>query len=213
MMELLYFDINLMPDAKIVLYCRMLPRFMQEEILRYKSPADQKSRLVSRLMLRKSLERSGHLDFFDKLKRNEHNKPYIDNWNSFSISHAGDLVIFCKADYSIGVDIERKAEFNYTEIIPYFHPEEQQYILSSKNLQQAFYEVWAKKEAFLKAIGTGIVNGLNELSCIHPNINYGGTKWHFHDLQIHPGYTSWLCASVETNKIVKSKFSLFSAGC
>jgi 4'-phosphopantetheinyl transferase len=210
MTELFHFDINLMADAEIALYLQMLPQSMKEEILRYKSLSDQKSRLISRLMLRLCLGQSGHMDLLDKVKRNKNNKPYIDSWKSFSISHAGDLVVFCIADngIGIGVDIERKTELNYPEIVQYFHFEEQQYILSSKNIQETFYEIWAKKEAFLKAIGTGIVNGLNELSCIHPKIYYEGITWHFHELEIHPGYASYLCSSLERNDIVKSEFSL-----
>jgi 4'-phosphopantetheinyl transferase len=206
MAVLYYFNVDEIRDCEIREYLQQLPAFMQQEVMKYRNAVDQKSRLAARLMLCESLRTSGVDDWQYKWRKNDHNKPFIEGWKPFNISHSGKLVIFCYADGPIGVDIEKIQNIQHGELLRYFHPEEQKFIRSSADKLDSFYEVWVKKEAFLKATGTGLVNGLSAFNCISKNVSYEGNCWHFHTIDIHPEYKSCLCTLNEKEPITISAF-------
>jgi 4'-phosphopantetheinyl transferase len=193
MITMLYGNIQEIRDEDINLYVQLLPEKMQRDVLRYKYPTDQKARVLARLMLLKSMKDTGRANLFDRWERDSNNKPFIEGWDAFSISHSGELVVLCHAPTPIGVDIEKKLPINYIEMLEHFHPEEQEFIIRSTNGQQSFYTVWTRKEAFLKAVGLGITNGLRAFNCVHESITYQGKEWYFYELPFHPAYSCYLC--------------------
>jgi len=205
-MELLYFNTNKMPDNVVDMYLQVLPGFMQQEVKRFKFLADQKLRLAGRLMLRQSLQHSGLTHLLNDFRRDCNNKPVIDGWKWFNISHSGDLVVFCSDEDWVGIDIEKRNECDYTGIMKYFHHEEQEYILDSDDVQKAFYEIWVKKEAFLKAAGTGIINGLKNFSCLAQQIEFRGRTGYFHEFNIHPEYAGFICCFNNSQNIEPRRF-------
>lgn len=75
----------------------------------------------------------------------------------FNLSHSGDLVMLAISDTPVGCDIER---LHKTILSPHvFHPQELAHLrsLPQGDIQnREFLRLWTAKEAFLKAIGTGI---------------------------------------------------------
>jgi len=204
-----YCDIEMIDDGSISHYLKLLPAFMSAEILRYRYAADQKARLLSRLMLRESIRETVAIDCLKDWKRDVNNKPVIDNWNAFNITHASNLVVFAyTTGESIGIDIEKKKELEYNDIMENFHPEEQQFIGSAADAKSCFYEIWVKKEALLKAAGIGIVNGLSDFSCVENIVNYRRQSWHLKAIQIHPDYTCYLCSLQVREQIVIQEFKI-----
>jgi 4'-phosphopantetheinyl transferase len=202
-----YCNIDIIDNNDIPYYLDKLPVFMQNEILRYKYVRDQKSRLLSRLMLQESLEDTGSHNALVNWKRNANHKPAIDNWNAFNISHDSDLAVFAYTTGStVGIDIEKKENISYWEIIDHFHPEEQQFIKTAIDPENSFYRIWVKKEALLKALGTGIVNGLNDFSCVRNVEEYQGNHWHLKELKIHSDYVCYLCHTDYDEKITIQEF-------
>lgn len=190
-----YCDIDIIDDGCISHYLDLLPAFMRKEILRYRYAADQKARLLSRLMLWESITDTTAIDCLKDWKRDVNNKPIIDNWNAFNIAHASNLVVFAySTGESIGIDIEKRKALDYKEIMENFHTEEQQFIGSAADPISCFYEIWVKKEALLKAAGIGIINGLNDCSCVENVVNYRRQSWYLKEVQIHPEYTCYLCS-------------------
>ncbi|TGE15078.1 4'-phosphopantetheinyl transferase family protein [Hymenobacter elongatus] len=196
MLRLLYTNIECLEDKEIAHYLDFLPYSMHGDILRYKFADDQKHRLLARLMLRYCLlETTGSDELMTSWKKNDNHKPYVAGWYPFNISHAGKWVIFAYSNEDIGVDIEKQTAVDYQSLIAYFHPEEQAYVRLSDDKQLSFFNIWVKKEAILKAIGTGIVEGWQEFSCLDEIVAYKNEKWLFHSLSIDPGYVSYLCTS------------------
>lgn len=75
----------------------------------------------------------------------------------FNLSHSGDFVILAISDTPVGCDIERLHKAILSRHV--FHPNELSLLLSlpeGNARNQAFLRLWTAKEAFLKAIGTGI---------------------------------------------------------
>lgn len=94
-----------------------------------------------------------------EILRNEYGKPYLRNHQDvhFNVSHAKDAMLCACADGSIGVDMERIHRVDKRIVNRFFSPAEQEYVLcdlDDSNLR--FTEVWTRKEAYVKWLGTGI---------------------------------------------------------
>ncbi len=208
MIKLLYSNINEIDDGQIEAYSNILPTAIKRDIIKYKYAVDRKSRLLARLMLLHCMEKNNAGNLLHNWCKDSNHKPVIRGWRPFSISHSGQIVVFCYADDPVGIDIEAKKEVEYAELISYFHPEEQEFILRSKDLQTTFYNIWVKKEAILKAFGVGIVNGLAAFSCIHDHVTYQGVTWYFHEIYLCPDYTCYVCTADKCTTIAIEHFKM-----
>ncbi len=76
----------------------------------------------------------------------------------FNVSHAGQWVLVAMSRASVGVDIENAGtDFPFQDIVSHsFSAEEQTYLENSANIRAAFYRLWTRKEALLKATAKGI---------------------------------------------------------
>ena len=109
-------------------------------------------------------------------------KPYLAGSKiQFNVSHSGDdaLIAFVHGR-EIGIDIERPdARLNPDELIAHFlNPSEKAFVESgaSENRLAAFLSCWTRKEAWAKAIGTGLTEdprrfdvsaSLHSATCAH----------------------------------------------
>lgn len=97
-----------------------------------------------------------------------HNKPgLVGNSLSFNITHTRDSFAFAVSGHPyIGIDLEKiRWDFDFIQIVESFFSEnEQRYILELKNMAvNRFFLLWTRKEALLKAIGTGIFADMKQL--------------------------------------------------
>lgn len=204
-----YCKLNIIEDIAIQYYIEMLPLFMREEILRYKYSADQKARLLSRLMLVESIMETGINSNVNEWKRDINNKPFIESWYIFNISHSANYVVFAyTTEKTLGIDIEKKIDLRCSDIIDLFHPEEQEFVKSAEDFNTSFYNMWVKKESLLKAVGLGITSGLNDSNCLRNIVNYQGKLWYLKQLHIHCDYTCYVCTSSLTKKVSVQEFKI-----
>ena len=104
-----------------------------------------------------------------RLKRDANGRPFIENIPNmdFNISHSDSLVVcaLCISDKitaRIGVDCEEIYKKDPLSISKRFFTEkEHKKILSSENKAYTFTELWTKKEAYLKHLGTGLEKPLS----------------------------------------------------
>ncbi len=87
---------------------------------------------------------------------------------AFNVSHSGEMILIAISDLDIGVDIEEVSPgFNYTEILESsFSGQEKRYIEKAGKPLFAFYDIWTRKEALLKACSKGISDDLAEYQCL-----------------------------------------------
>jgi 4'-phosphopantetheinyl transferase len=95
-------------------------------------------------------------------------KPYlIDNPAHFNITHTREaFAVAVSKDFLVGIDLELiKQDININSIAKsYFSKIEREYILESEiDSKNRFFQLWTRKEALLKALGTGIVNNLKKI--------------------------------------------------
>jgi 4'-phosphopantetheinyl transferase len=97
-----------------------------------------------------------------EFKLGEFGKPKLTNSNlDFNLSHSKNKAIIAISKHlQLGIDIEYIDEnIKAKEIAKNFFSNEeikQLYALKDENLADGFFAIWSKKEAFIKAIGTGL---------------------------------------------------------
>lgn len=90
----------------------------------------------------------------DDIHTGEFGKPYIPGAPEFSISHSGKTVACALSDSGpVGVDVETVAQTRDGVAGRFFTPAECR--MAKSGLPFDFYEIWTKKESFLKMLGTG----------------------------------------------------------
>jgi len=134
-----------------------------------------------------------------RFDHNENGKPFLEGRElNFNVSHSRDrMLIAVTAGRAVGVDIEFRRDGVPMESIAerWFAPEEQEFLQSFENLRTVFFDIWAKKEAYVKALGQGIFRELNSFSVPLdntpevPTLGKNG-KWFFQPLEIDPAYAA-----------------------
>jgi len=87
---------------------------------------------------------------------------------AFNLSHSGELaVVAVTTGAAIGIDVERLRPVKHLDDLArrYFHPNEMLHVLSQDGTVrlEMFFRCWTRKEAVLKAIGTGVQYPLETL--------------------------------------------------
>jgi phosphopantetheinyl transferase len=93
-------------------------------------------------------------------------KPTCAGGPPFSLAHSGRLVVCAVARRgAVGVDVEQPRAGRRTTAIAesYFSRGEQAWLAAGP--AERFYMLWVLKEAYLKALGTGLAGGLGALQC------------------------------------------------
>ncbi|MET4924703.1 4'-phosphopantetheinyl transferase superfamily protein [Streptomyces sp. PSRA5] len=82
----------------------------------------------------------------------------------FSLSHCAGITLVAVADVPVGVDVERLPGRRTVELcLARLHPREREELLRVPRAERPleFCRLWTRKEAYLKAVGTGLGRGLD----------------------------------------------------
>lgn len=130
----------------------------------------------------------------------------------FNLSHSGDvLLVAVSRDRAVGVDVERvRPEFDFWSVARrYWAAEEVRRLFQVDRAlrRRIFFQVWVRKEAFVKAQGGGIALGLDRFIVsvlpgeapavrLSPELAQRLTarEWSLWDLDVGSGYAGALCA-------------------
>ncbi|BDQ02806.1 MAG: hypothetical protein KatS3mg037_1381 [Ignavibacterium sp.] len=193
----------------------------KEKSGKYKFARDRERAIVTYFFRRKILsEYTGLSPENLSFKIGKSGKPYIDNqgltYLKFNYSHSGDLIVYAlNRDAEIGVDIELVEEFpDLNSLVKnYFSHNEQKAFLSLTTLKDKlnfFYKIWTRKEAFVKALGTGLNDDLGKINLYSEKFNsfiekffYSGKDWIIEELTTPKAYIASICYnSISTKKII-----------
>lgn len=108
-----------------------------------------------------------------RFEKNEHGKLYLADSQDlyFNISHSQNAVVVAFSRHENGVDIEKIRNIDLNIAKYCFSIEENEYIRNSINQLSSFWEIWTKKEAYLKYVGVGIFNRLKTFNVLNNQIN------------------------------------------
>lgn len=105
-----------------------------------------------------------------KISNNTYNKPLLsdDKGVYFNISHSHHQAVVAIAKQEIGIDLEYiQPNFDYRSVAEFaFSDQESDSLSRYKNPLKEFFRLWTRKEAFLKGLGTGLINDLKLISCL-----------------------------------------------
>jgi SOS response regulatory protein OraA/RecX/phosphopantetheinyl transferase len=114
-----------------------------------------------------------------QVKRKEGSRPFLissceSTPLSVSVSHTKNYWV-CALSFRgiVGIDIEELARDINPGIVRMLHPMEQEYLgalpAGSREWKKEFFDLWTRKESFVKALGTGLSEGLSTFSVIDGN--------------------------------------------
>jgi len=165
MIQLRYTKTNNLTHDQFQYLLMKLPEEMQSKVLRFRFEKDRNMSLISRILFMTEL--SSKFDFnWSDLKYSTTGKPYLDKAVFFNWSHSENVVAIGFSLSPIGVDIEKEKNIDWKSLIDYLHVKEQKAIINSLNPLKKFYEIWTRKEAYLKSIGSGLSNNMENMNCL-----------------------------------------------
>ena len=162
-------------EIKIPELYSLLSNNEQERANRFKYKTDFNCYVSVHALLRVELCKLLNINIKSILiEESKNGKPSVSGSDMpFSLSRSKNYFTFIigKNNQMVGIDIEQiKREINFADISRnYFSPEEQHSIYSlAKTADQivAFFEIWTRKEALLKAMGIGINTELNKVQVL-----------------------------------------------
>ncbi len=158
--------------------------------------------------------------------KNEFDKPrlapnLVASELAFNLSHTTRVgVLAIASGLSVGVDIEEVRPVQPGTVEQYFSAHEQASLARLKDSEwlEGFYNCWTRKEAILKAEGTGLNVRLDafdvslrpevkaEVLCVRPDAGFT-SSWHLVELRPASGFVGALATDASTpTKIQLSKF-------
>lgn len=154
----------------------LLSKERQEKILRYRYDSDKILSLYAGVLTRLALMRelsctNDQLAFVytDKKKPRLLPDPAHPYPVDFSFSHTRQAVLLgVTKEGQIGVDIEQLRSAPFRVMPSVFHPEEISYVehASTDKKNYHFYEIWTRKEAYAKYLGTGLSKTLSSVNTL-----------------------------------------------
>lgn len=151
----------------------------------------------------------------------ENGKPRLANETAtdleFNLTHSADLMLMAVTRGGpVGVDVERIRPMDDGLSIAkrFFSDHEATWLksLSAEERDPAFFRLWTRKEALLKATGDGITGGLAEVEVVAPDNTFsplvtfkskasGATTWHLTELEPARGFIGALATSVKPRNL------------
>jgi len=148
---------------------KMVSSERQARLAKFRFDIDRKLSLYGELLVRYQICKL--LDLDNKgimFTKNKSGKPYLQNYPEFhfNISHTRNAIAVAFSNSEIGIDIEKIKSPDFKIAKRFFTSSEQNYIFTQENSERAFYEIWTKKEAYIKYTGTGLSVSLKSFNVL-----------------------------------------------
>lgn len=190
---------KLCDDALFAELIKKVPAERQKKIERYRFRKDKNLSLAAGVLLLHAMENAGIDPDSAVIKTGEAGKPYMeitDDQGSpsgmeireaqskssgsgsafyFNLSHSGEISVCAVSDREVGCDVEKIRSLEEVDIKlseRFFAKEESEYVKNAAGddaKSRAFFEIWTKKESFVKAEGSGLSFGLDRFSVLEEN--------------------------------------------
>ena len=151
-----------------------------------RQPGDRLRCVTAEALLRKVLGRSDY-----RIEKNAFGKPCIRDLPGFyyNLSHSGRYVVIAWGDTEVGVDVQQHRDrSNVTALAErFFAPDELDLV---RREPHRFYEIWTKKESYLKYTGRGLQKDLRSFSVLAPEPGIRYQNW-----ALEGSYSLSLCSS------------------
>lgn len=144
-MRLYIADASKIDESKV----NLLDKMRREKVNKLRLTLDKKCSIAAGLFVKRFFGDSN-------IHKNEFGKPYAENGKFFNISHSNQYVLFAVSDCEVGCDIEAVKYVDSLRLGKVVYCEnEMQRLQNSANRLDTFFDMWTKKESFMKCIGEG----------------------------------------------------------
>lgn len=173
MIQVRYVDLSALTEQEYQRLHDRASQSRQQRADRYLRKEDSHRCIAADGLLRYALRQGIGTDHTE-LSRTPEGKPYLPgNANfHFNLSHSGRWVAIAWGDRPVGIDVETLSMNESKEQLArrFFRTDEQAYLFAAHGQDRAlrFFEIWTKKESYLKFLGTGINRPLNSFSVLQP---------------------------------------------
>lgn len=173
MTEVRYVDISGLDDPTYERLYQKASEDRKARADRYYSREDSQRCIVADGLIRYMTRQAFGLEGMT-VERTAEGKPYLKDRENFhfSLSHSGRWVAIAWGPDPVGIDVERFRRKEKVEGIArrFFRDDEQSYLFSAEGQEwtQRFFEIWTKKESYLKVRGSGLAYSLNAFSVMEP---------------------------------------------
>jgi 4'-phosphopantetheinyl transferase len=163
---------------------------------RYYKDKDRNQFIICRAILKFVLAAYTKLDAKSiQLDYHFNKKPYISThpWLYFNVSHSEDFAVIAISLNKIGIDVEFiSKDSTFTNLLPdIFNDNEVLAIENAVNKKHTFYKSWTRKEAIVKALGTGIDDDFKNIPSLDGH--------HMIDSKLIKNTENWQVCSFELN--------------
>lgn len=213
MVDILYtfFSRRFEPDV-FDYYLSQIPGSMQEKVLKYRRWQDAQSSLLGKILLMRGLKKYGFgKDVLEDIQYTSYNRPFFKDNIFFNISHSGNCVICAiSRDFELGIDVEEIRPIIINDFNSQFNAAELNTIYTSEDRLFAFYNLWTKKEAVIKADGRGMSVPLKNI--IFKNSGealLNERQWHVKQIDLDNMYCIHLASAASPDNRISFEKLLF----
>lgn len=159
-------------------YMSCISEDRRQRIARFAFEKDRIASLLAELLIRHEVMTAlGLANTAIQFSYHPFGKPFLEGFSDyhFSISHTDGCVAFAGCDKPVGIDVEKIAAYDPKIAGRFFDSQEAQWIAESAHRDSAFFDIWTKKEAYLKMIGTGLSKPLQSFNVLSDELKAGFT--------------------------------------
>jgi len=182
-------------------YIKILTEAELAKSLQYLKNTDRKRYIVSKYLSKILLSKVTNNDPSSiKFSISTNKKPAAEGIE-FNISHSGNCLLITFSPSAVGIDIETiNRSFKFETLLnECFSVEEIDFINSGEDKLLFFYTLWTRKEALLKATGEGLVDDLDQVTCLPSLISRLGRQYKLLTFIVDNNYVSTLAISNENS--------------
>ncbi|WEK68155.1 MAG: 4'-phosphopantetheinyl transferase superfamily protein [Candidatus Chryseobacterium colombiense] len=182
-----------------------LPENLVKSVNKYQDTNDRSSRMISKLLLeilvRKMLPDQNF--FWNLYQKDSFSRPYFKGLEiNFSSSHHESFSIVCAArKKQCGIDSELIKPLDVNIYDDFLHANEKEFINQQLSPHTAFYEIWTKKEAVLKALGLGISYELQLIDAHKNVVQINDGKYFTKELDISENSITYIATDQEITQL------------
>ncbi len=192
-------------DSKFNILLSYISMEKQERIHKFLKYEDALRTLMADVLIRYVLCRKLKVNNQSLIfKTNEYGKPFLSNYDGvhYNISHSGRWVVCSVDNCPVGIDIEQIKPIDMS-IAERFFSEYEFAGLMNKSAgcrEEFFYQLWAAKESYIKAVGKGLSMPLNSFTIdifgnsITVSSASGADNYYFRQYFIDNAYKMVVCS-------------------
>lgn len=196
---------NIQPD--------LLSQTEQARAARFKFPQHRQRFIASHTALRRIL--AGYVDAKPQqlvFQKAVHGKPSLTDYPDlhFNLSHSNTTALIAVARHEIGVDIEQVKKRDELKLAKrFFTQTEYQWLAAhaTKDISPAFFKLWTRKEAVLKATGLGLHLPLDSFNVV-PLAQTEHDGHHVENVTVTHGYQAAIAYATIPQPLQINRFTL-----